>query len=175
MKKEIEYLLFDSGLSNYQISKGTGISQVTLGRYSKGEADIENMTLGNAIKLYSFYQQSREDGKVGNKDRDLLFGRLLGVSNVFGDLVFEKNKISVSDKYMQRFAKAPATTWAAIHADLMGYTHKFGKKENKLMTLFDEIVGQMDEDDFTDKPLGDKYLIGYYKQQHALKNLQEDE
>lgn len=55
MKKEIKFLLKESGLTNYQISKETGIAQTVLGRYTSGNAEIDNMTLGNATKLYEYY------------------------------------------------------------------------------------------------------------------------
>lgn len=57
MKKAIEWLLFDSGLSNYQISQATGISQVSLSKYATGKSDVGKMTLDNAIKLYDFYKR----------------------------------------------------------------------------------------------------------------------
>lgn len=174
-KQAIEYLLFKSGISNYQISKETGISPTVLGKYSNGISNVENMTFGNAIKLYDCYLKLKEENKVGNVDRDLLFGRLLGVSNILGKMVFEKDKISIFDKYMQRFAKNPASTWAKIHADLMEYTHKFGTEENQLLHLFDEIMSELDLDLFNDKPLDGKYLLGFYKQQHQLNNKEETE
>jgi hypothetical protein len=37
------------------------------------------------------------------------------------------------------------------------------------LSLFDEILGERDESDYKDEPL-DKYLLGYYKQQHELKD-----
>lgn len=169
-KQAIEYLLFESTVTNYQISKETGISPVVLGKYAKGISAIENMTFGNAIKLYDCYLKFKEENKVGNVDRDLLFGRLLAVSNVLGSRVFEEGKISIFDKYMQRFSKKPASTWTKIHTDLMEYTHKFGEVENKLLHLFDEIISEMDEELFDNKPLEERFLLGYYKQQHELQD-----
>lgn len=54
MRKEIEWLLFESRITSYQISKGTGIAQYTLGKYKKGKSDIGNMSLDNAELLYKY-------------------------------------------------------------------------------------------------------------------------
>lgn len=60
MKKSIEFLLKESDISNYQISKATGISQPVLFKYTSGKSEIENMTFGNALKLYEFYKGMNE-------------------------------------------------------------------------------------------------------------------
>jgi transcriptional regulator with XRE-family HTH domain len=57
MKKAIEYLMFKSGISNYQISQATGISQVVLSKYATGKSDLGRMTLDNAMKLNSYYKE----------------------------------------------------------------------------------------------------------------------
>lgn len=57
MKKAIEYLLFKSSVTNYQISKATGITQVLLSKYARGVSDIGRMTLDNAIKLHNYYKE----------------------------------------------------------------------------------------------------------------------
>lgn len=57
MKKAIEWLLFKSGVSNYQISQATGISQVVLSKYATGKSDIGRMTLDNAIKIYNYFKE----------------------------------------------------------------------------------------------------------------------
>lgn len=57
IKKEIEYLILESRISNYQISKETGIAQSTLSDYSKGKTDIGRMPLDRAIKLHDYYKK----------------------------------------------------------------------------------------------------------------------
>lgn len=54
MKENIKKLL-ESDISNYRISKETGIAQTTLGDYSRGVSKIGNMKLDHAIKLNEFY------------------------------------------------------------------------------------------------------------------------
>lgn len=57
IKNAIEKLISDKHISNYQISKETGIAQTTLSRFARKESDIGNMSLDNAIKLYDFYKK----------------------------------------------------------------------------------------------------------------------
>jgi hypothetical protein len=56
MKTAIEYLLFRSDVSNYQLSKVTGIGQNVLGNYTTGKSDVGNMSLDNAIKLHDQFK-----------------------------------------------------------------------------------------------------------------------
>lgn len=168
IKAAIKKLLEDSNITKYQISKVTGISQVSLNKFAKGESDLDNMPLGNALKLYDFYLKNKEEIKMTNDKRDLLFGRLLGVCNILGERVFEKGKPSVDEKSFKKFPNAPASTFERLHKDIMQYTHKFGEEENYLLSLFDEIMSDMDTSDYNDEPV-DKYLLGYYRQQHELK------
>ena len=57
IKDNINKLLFESGLTNYQISKRTGIAQTTLSRFTRKESDIENMSLKNALKLNDLWEK----------------------------------------------------------------------------------------------------------------------
>lgn len=170
MKLAIEKLLSDPNVSNYQISKETGITQASLSKYSKGESSIGNMSLDNAIKLYQYYLDLKEDGILESVDRNILFGRLLGVSNVLGGRLYEKHKPSIEEKLFLKFPQKPMSTWTKIHDNIMQYSHKFGKEENYLLSLFDSLVAELDETTFTDEPLSDKYLLGYYQQQNELKD-----
>ncbi|POD46303.1 hypothetical protein BKM15_26030 [Pseudomonas syringae pv. syringae] len=170
IKVAIEKLFADPKVTNYQISKTTGISQVSLSKFAKGESSIDNMPLGNALKLYDYYKKMEGEGKVNNDKRDLLFGRLLGVCNILGERLFEKGKPSIDEKTFKKFPNAPVSTFEMMHKDIMQYTHKFGKEENYLLSLFDEILAQMNESDFNGEPLGNKYLLGYSKQKHELKD-----
>lgn len=56
IKNNIEYL-FKLNVSNYQISKDTKISQMTLSKYATGKSELGNMTLDNAIKLNDYYNK----------------------------------------------------------------------------------------------------------------------
>lgn len=57
LKENIKELLENEEVSNYQISKSTGIAQTTLSRFARNESDIGNMSLDNALKLNAYYNQ----------------------------------------------------------------------------------------------------------------------
>ncbi len=104
-------------------------------------------------------------------EREIAFGRLLAIANVLSKKVFESDKIKISDKYLSRYAKAPAKYFTIIHKDLIEYVNKFGQDELQLLDLFEEILSEMDVTEFTNEPLNGKYLHAYYTQQHNLNNV----
>lgn len=55
IKENIKNLLESEEVSNYKISKETGIAQTTLSRFARKESDIGNMSLDNALKLNDYY------------------------------------------------------------------------------------------------------------------------
>lgn len=71
IKKEIEWLLKESGLSNYKISKGTGISEVMLGRYSSGKVEVGRMSLDNAIKLHTYFVKLAKERRANASRSDM--------------------------------------------------------------------------------------------------------
>lgn len=60
IKKNIENLLASQTITNYQISKETGIAQSTLSDYTKGKTKIGNMKLDHAVLLNEFYLNNME-------------------------------------------------------------------------------------------------------------------
>lgn len=55
MKENIKKLLENEEISNYKISKDTGIAQSTISNYSTGKSDIGNMKLDHAEILNNYY------------------------------------------------------------------------------------------------------------------------
>lgn len=104
-------------------------------------------------------------------NRDQTFGRLLAIANVLGERVFEKDKIGVAHKHMDRYSKHPRKTLEKIHAELMEYADKFGDEEIHLMDLFGEIMSGLEVSDFSNEPLNPVYLHGYHTQQNALNGI----
>jgi len=61
----IKWILNDSGISRYQISKNTGIHQTTLGNLVEGKSLYENLSFRNAAALTSFAEKAmKEDLKM---------------------------------------------------------------------------------------------------------------
>ena len=62
IKRNIEKL-FNSGISNYSISKSTGIPQSTLSDIKKGKVAIGKIALDRAILLNNFYLEYKKETK----------------------------------------------------------------------------------------------------------------
>ena len=55
IKNNIKKLLKSKEVSNYRISKDTGIAPMTLSDYATGKTKIGSMRLDHAIKLNDYY------------------------------------------------------------------------------------------------------------------------
>ena len=64
MKENIKKLLESKEISNYRISKDTGIAQTTLSDYASGKSDIGNMKLDHAIKLNQYWEEINMTNKI---------------------------------------------------------------------------------------------------------------
>lgn len=64
IKKNILKLLLNDNISNYRISKDTGIPQSTLSSYVKRITDIEDMNFGYAMKLHDYYLKLKSEGII---------------------------------------------------------------------------------------------------------------
>ncbi|PRO67122.1 type I-C CRISPR-associated protein Cas8c/Csd1 [Alkalicoccus urumqiensis] len=107
-----------------------------------------------------------------NTSRDYLFGRLLAVADVLEKraLSRDENRATNAVRYMNSFSKHPERTWKTIQESIQPYQAKLGRKAGDLQRLMDEIGSKMTPEDFTNKPLSGKYLLGFYSQRHELYN-----
>lgn len=62
--ENIKKLLENENISNYQISKETGIPQSTLSAYTTKRTDIESMNLSHALKLLDYYMELKTKGEI---------------------------------------------------------------------------------------------------------------
>jgi CRISPR-associated protein Csd1 len=110
-----------------------------------------------------------------NEDRDYLFGRLLAVADVL-----ERNALDSSDsratnarRYMNSFSQHPERTWRTIQGALQPYQARLGEKVWYYNKLIDEIGSKIKIEDFNNKPLSGRYLLGYYSQRNDLYQKRE--
>ncbi|WP_374018671.1 type I-C CRISPR-associated protein Cas8c/Csd1 [Paenibacillus thiaminolyticus] len=115
-----------------------------------------------------------------NTDRSYLFGRLLAVADVLERRVLDEEakrsgksgtghaRVSNAIRYMNSFAQHPARTWKTIQAALQPYQMRLGSKGYYLSSLIDEIASKFNFEDMNNKPLSDKYLLGFYSQRYEL-------
>ncbi|WP_164218284.1 type I-C CRISPR-associated protein Cas8c/Csd1 [Virgibacillus sp. YIM 98842] len=108
-------------------------------------------------------------------DRSYLFGRLLAVADVLerGALGKEETRATNAIRYMNSFSKNPSRTWKTLQESLQPYQAKLGTKATYLSKMIDEISDQFNIEDFNNKPLSEKYLLGFYSQRRELYKKKE--
>ncbi|RYL95849.1 type I-C CRISPR-associated protein Cas8c/Csd1 [Sporolactobacillus sp. THM7-4] len=105
-----------------------------------------------------------------NENRDYLFGRMLAVADVLERraLGMEEGRMSNAVRYMNEFSKHPERTWSTIQASLLPYQARLGNKGRYLSQLIDEIANKISFEDFNNRPLSGKFLLGFYSQRQQL-------
>ena len=108
-------------------------------------------------------------------DRDYLFGRLLAIADVLERraLGSDEGRSSNAIRYMNSYSKHPARTWKTIQDSLQPYQARMGTKANYLSGLIDEVASRIKYEDFNNRPLSGKYLLGFYSQRHELYQKKE--
>ncbi|WP_269409835.1 type I-C CRISPR-associated protein Cas8c/Csd1 [Lentibacillus daqui] len=103
-------------------------------------------------------------------DRDYLFGRLLAIADVLERRALDQDETRATNaiRYMNSFSKHPVRTWKTLQESLQPYQARMGKRAGYLSGMIDEVASRMDINDFNDKPLSGKYLLGFYSQRREL-------
>ncbi|WP_339216545.1 type I-C CRISPR-associated protein Cas8c/Csd1 [Ornithinibacillus sp. FSL M8-0202] len=111
-----------------------------------------------------------------SNDRSYLFGRLLAIADVLerGSLGKDETRATNAVRYMNSFAKNPARTWLTIQGSLQPYQAKLGTKVTYLTKMIDEVADQFQNGEFNNKPLSEKYLLGFYSQRRELYKKKEN-
>jgi CRISPR-associated protein Csd1 len=138
--------------------------------------------LSTACALVRKYcQQRNEEGyklsiEIDRKDRDYLYGRLLGAADKLEEYaLFKKDKdriVTAAIRHMQTFAQHPFRTWETIHRCLIPYiqTVKNSFAFNEIQAVKNQFaVGDYEKD----APLNGPYLIGYYHERAYIDALVE--
>lgn len=103
-------------------------------------------------------------------DRSYLFGRLLAVADVLERSAMrpDEKRATNAIRYMSSFSKHPVRTWSIIQEALQPYLVRLGTRATYFTKTIDEISSKINIEDFNDKPLTGKYLLGLYSQRHEL-------
>lgn len=121
---------------------------------------------------------------INNDDRDYLFGRLLAVADVLERSAMGSGESRATNaiRYMNSFSNHPARTWNTIQDSIQPYQAKLGSRATYFTKIIDEIGSKIKFEDFNDKPLSGRYLLGLYSQRYELykgndktKNKDEEE
>lgn len=110
-----------------------------------------------------------------NNNRDYLFGRLLAIADVLerSALDSKENRATNAIRYMNSFSRHPERTWKTIQSSIQPYQAKLGGKAIYYSRLIDEVASRFNIEDFNNKPLSGKYLLGFYSQRHDLYQKKE--
>ncbi|GAA0302927.1 CRISPR-associated protein Csd1 [Gracilibacillus halotolerans] len=139
----------------------------------------KNLTITCAL-IRKHYFEKKEVCEVAldyeSKDRSYLFGRLLAIADVLERraLPREETRATNAIRYMNSFAKNPSRTWKTLQDSLQPYQAKLGTKVTALTRLIDEVADQFEMEDFNNKPLSEKYLLGFYSQRRELYKKKEN-
>ena len=123
-------------------------------------------------------------------DRNYLFGRLLAVSEKIEEIAqYYKSKESGGEKvkvretntlkYWTTYTMRPAKTWSVVESRLLPYISYLKSKHSYLEDSYSQIIEQVVDlleqgNGFTNEPLNENYLLGYYSQKAAFRKDMED-
>lgn len=116
-------------------------------------------------------------------DRSYLFGRLLAVSERIEEYVMYKRNITGREtntmKYWNTFTRRPAKTWAVLDNRLRPYIRDLKSLSGYLDNLYSQTIEQIVDlleqgHGFTNEPLNENYLLGYYSQKADFRKDMED-
>jgi CRISPR-associated protein Csd1 len=142
---------------------------------------FERILSTSCALVRKYYQQRIEEEyklsiEMDRKDRDYLFGRLLGAADKLEEYaLFKKEKdriVTAAIRHMQTFAQRPFRTWQTIHSCLNPYIQKVkgGFAFNEIQAVMNQFAANDYEND---TPLNGSYLIGYYHERAHIDSLVE--
>ena len=110
-----------------------------------------------------------------NNERSYLFGRLLAVADIAEEkLCYEKGSITIAKRYWSMYINKPAKTWEIIIDDLNPHLETmYPDLKRWYEKLLRDIHSQFIKDDFSNIPLSELYLHGYYCQMAEIKKLNQ--
>lgn len=141
---------------------------------------MENWEWEKALSITCALVNKEEGFEVGldrkNTDRDYLFGRMLAVADVLERSAMrpDERRATNAIRYMSAFSKHPARTWNTIQDSIQPYQAKLGKGAVYYTKIMDEIGSKIKMEDFNDRPLSGKYLLGLYSQRHDIYTKKDD-
>lgn len=104
------------------------------------------------------------------EDRSYLFGRLLAIADVLERSALRdgEKRDTNAVRYMTAFQRHPERTWQTIQFALLPYQGRLGAKATYFSKLIDEVASKIPYEDFNNKPLTGKFLLGFYSQRYEL-------
>lgn len=129
-------------------------------------------TLSIACALINTEEEYNVALDTENDDRSYLFGRLLAIADVLERRALDSDEKRSTNaiRYMNSFSKYPARTWATIQSCLQPHQARLGTRVRFYSNLIDEVASKIKIEDFDNRALTGKYLLGFYSQRHELNH-----
>jgi len=148
-----------------------------------------NKCLGIACALYRgthMNENLKMKLEMERNSRDYLYGRLLAIAERVESVALyasgEKNRETSAERYTQRFAERPYSTWRQIELNLRPYLNRLKVKRGgfhrNMLRLMSEVQAQIGDNFTDDSRLSGEFWLGYHCQWLELnptKDKQEDE
>lgn len=105
-----------------------------------------------------------------NMDRSYLFGRLLAIADVMERSALDKDEKRSTNaiRYMNAFSQHPERTWRIIQNALQPHQARLGKRLSYYSNMIDEVLHKIPFNEFNNKPLTGKYLLGLSSQRYEI-------
>lgn len=109
--------------------------------------------------------------------RDYLYGRLLAVAEKLERLALDRadeKRRTTAERYMQKFAARPYSTWLNIYLALDPYKARLNSSRAGFLTLREneitDIQNLFQHDDYcNDSKLSGEFLLGYHSQKMSYR------
>lgn len=139
------------------------------GKFDKNSFETMLSTTCALIKKFykkESYQMSLERGR---RDRDYLYGRLLGAADKLESYALyknEKDRPTNAIRLMNAFSQKPFTVWNSIHNKIFLYLSKGGFAVDEIQSI-NELFKEGEFE--LDKPLNTSYLLGFYHERAEIE------
>lgn len=151
----------------------------------KGETVWEKLLINTCIQIKKVHlEEGRNEIKMDSikdiHDRSFLFGMLLAIADKIeqsANYQSGSDRITNAKHYWSTYTKYPAKTWMTLYERLMPYFEKIKSGSRHFYDKkIEEIMLQLEKcNDFTNFPLNENYLLGYYYQKNSLDTYSKEE
>ena len=151
----------------------------------KGETVWEKLLINTCIQIKKVHlEEGRNEIKMDSikdiHDRSFLFGMLLAIADKIeqsANYQSGSDRITNAKRYWSTYTKYPAKTWMTLYERLMPYFEKVKSGSRHFYDKkIEEIMLQLEKcNDFTNFPLNENYLLGYYYQKNSLDTYSKEE
>jgi CRISPR-associated protein Csd1 len=176
-------------LSRFNFSRMLSNTCAVIVKYKKNKHGQSNCNKDKPINVaddkvgYKQNEQKEEWGMALNEniqERSYLFGRLLAIAERAEIRTYDKKedggRWTNAKRYWSVFSKQPAKIWHSLAEKLIPYLMKLKYPERiRYEELIQGICSRFLEGDFSNKPLTENYLLGYYCQLEDLRYKDKNE